>query len=235
MKKTLLFLLMVFVATLASGQEITVIATNNGIAPVPAFTLGKPAGLVLMRMNLTKHLEFAPDINFSLEDGKLWFADLWLKYSFNLDSAKKWTAVVGIDFPSQVGQAFTFDGERIHQSVVYGILKSSLNYAINENNSVMLDYWYTYTSKLKYGVKGSYLSLLYTWKKPFKKFTIASNLNLFYINYSDGAKGLSGSVTTKLTHTKTGLFISTQEMSPLIAQKVNTEWNVSFGITRKVF
>lgn len=222
--------------TYIEAQEITAITTTNGIAPIPAFTLGKPAGLIFFETKLNNHFSLSPDVSFSLKDGNLWFSDLWIRYSFNPDTAKRWTVIIGVDYPAYIGKS-TIDenGRMISKVANYPTGQLCIKRNINKNNSITLDYWYLQAIDMTDGIKGSYLSLSYGFKKSLKTFSFGSNLNVFYLNYSDKTNGFAGSITAKLSHNKSGLFVSAQGMSPIKASKVNADWNASLGISRKLF
>lgn len=236
MKSFVLLLVLFLGVTTLKSQTVTVITTTNGIAPIPAFTLGEPATLVFLNTNLSKHFSFSPDIAFSLKDGNFWFADLWLTYHTNLDSAKNWNMTIGVNCPSFVGGSTTdVIGNNVSTASAYSIGQLCLERKVGKSNLLVLNYWYLKAIDMSTGMKGSYLSLSYSIIKPIKDFSFALVPNLFYLNYSDGTKGFAGSLDAKFSHNKSGLFIAGQGMSPLVANKVKSGWNLSLGITRKMF
>ena len=237
MKKVLSTLVCIVIAITIRSQTTTVIFTNNGIAPIPAFTLGKPAGLAFVNANISKHIEIDPDVTFSLATGKLWFSDVWLKYSFWSDSTKKWLFTIGADFPSYFGQSYTdAAGKTIDQIVLYPTAQLKVKHTINKNLTATLDYWYTQATKIEYGTKGSYISLSTDWNKtlPKKVYSLELNPNVFYLTYSDGTKGLAGSFSVNLFHIKSGIFIGTQGLVPITVKSLKSTWNISVGLTRKL-
>lgn len=221
----------------ANAQTATFTFSQNGVAPIPAFTLGKPAGLVFFKTNLTKHLEFSPDVTFSLQDGRLWFSDLWFRYNFALDTANTWIATIGGDFPSYFGQPFTgARGENIDQILRYPTCQAKLRHLFKDGNFIAFDYWYTQAIEAEYGVKGSYISLSYNWTKPLgKDFSFNTIPNVFFLSYSDGTNGFVSSLDASVSHTKSGLFIDLLGLTTITANNVNPTWSVSLGITRKLF
>jgi len=237
MKKLFLFLFLLTAFTFISkSQTVTAIVTTNGISPIPAFTLSEPAGLIFVDTKLGKHFIFAPDITFSLKDGRLWFSDLWLKYELNLDLAKRWIAIVGIDCPAYIGQS-TIDnnGKKISKAENYPTGQFCIKHRIGEKNTVIFDYWYLQAVDMTTGIKGSYISLSFNLVKELKQLSFISNPNVFYLNYSDGTKGFVGSINAILCHNKSGFFISTQGMTPITTDKIKAAWNISLGITKKLF
>lgn len=235
--KNLVLLLVLFLGfTTLKSQTVTVITTTNGIASIPAFTLGEPAVLVFLRTNISKHFSFSPDITFSMKDGSFWFSDLWLRYHTDLDSTKKWTVIVGVDYPSFIGGSATNTaGKKISTTSIYPTGQLCLERKVGKSNLLVLDYWYLKATDMTTGIKGSYLSLSFYYNKPLKDFSFGLHPNLFYLNYSDGTKGFMGALDVKFSHNKSGLFFASQGISPLGADKVKSGWNLSLGITRKMF
>src|ERR1035437_9298410 len=83
-------LLFMFIAIFSFSQEDTISSkrklranasislNSNGIAPIPAFTLGKPA--IMMSMSLVKNrFSYDPTLGYGL-DLRPWFIDNWLHY-----------------------------------------------------------------------------------------------------------------------------------------------------------
>ena len=68
--------------------------TNNGISPIPAFNLGKPA--VIMSMNFgKKRLSVEPRMAFAIENVKPWSVGVFARY--NLVEEDAFTLRVGIN------------------------------------------------------------------------------------------------------------------------------------------
>lgn len=233
----LIFSFLVLAVKSALAQTATFIFSQNGVAPIPAFNLGKPAGLVFFKTNLGKYLEFSPDVTFSLKDGRLWFSDMWLRGNIPLDSTGRWIATIGVDFPSYFGQPFTGQsGEKIDQILRYPTCQAKLRRTFKGGNTITFDYWYTQAIEAEYGVKGSYISLSCNWNKSLgADFSFNAIPNLFFLSYSDGTKGFASSVNATVSHNKTGLFIDVLGLTSLTAKKVNPAYSVSLGITRKLF
>lgn len=229
------FATLLFLQT-ATSQTVTAILTNNGVAPISSFSSGQPAAMVFINTNISKHLEFSPDVAFNAKNGELWFTDFWLRYNW-FDSTKKWIYTAGIDFPSFFGQPSTNSrGEKINQIVVYGTLQGKIKRALNKNLSLTMDYWYMFCTDMRYGVKGHYLNLFGEWNKNVgNKFLLTTNPNFFYLNYSDGVKGFVGSCNLTMSHKKSGLFIGVLGVMPVTSKQVSKNWNVSLGITKKLF
>lgn len=237
MKRIFLLIFFGFLIPISSeSQTITVLTTTNGIAPIPAFTLGEPAALLILDTKLSKHLSLTPDIAFSLKNGNLWFSDIWLRYTFNPDTAKKWAFIVGLDSPSFVGESTTNEvGKEIKRAANYSTAQLCVKRNVGKYNSIILDYWYLWAFDMTTGIKGNYISLSFNFMKPFEKFSLMSNPNIFHLNYSDGTKGFVGAIDFKLTHNKSGLFLASQGTTPISAKTVKSSWNISIGFSRKMF
>lgn len=224
-------------AYVCKGQSSAVFSiTNNGIAPIPAFNLGRPSVSVFTEMKLTKNLSFCPDFALDATTGKGWYADTWLRWTQPLDSAGRWKAIVGFDW-SYYFQAFELGTNKaITQTVMYPTYQGKLIFSANSKSSFTTDFWYTYpiSSEKEYGVKGMYISTKYTYSSHLgKKFDLSSGVNLFYINYSDGSNGFAASYDVSINHSKSGLFFTPQLLHSLSSQtqtKVKPNWNLTLGI-----
>lgn len=114
--------------------------TNNGIALVPTFSLGKPAALFNFSLG-GKRLTFEPDIRFSLE-GKPWAFLFWWRYK--LVKSHKFTLNVGahpaLNFRTVVSPT---DGKQ--SIVVRRYLAGELvpNYALGKHISIGMYYLYS--------------------------------------------------------------------------------------------
>ncbi len=90
MKKTLLVLTCILIACPAFSERPdstrqqpsvsgAVTVTNNGIALIPTFTLGKPAALFDVAVRKGR-FSFEPQLTFALEGAKPWYFVFWLRY-----------------------------------------------------------------------------------------------------------------------------------------------------------
>jgi hypothetical protein len=243
MKKIIFFVTFLVIVIFSKSQTVTVVAANKGVGPIPAFSIENPAVLLFFNTKLGEkgiweHIEFSPDI--ALNSGsRLWFSDVWLRYNYygKNDTLKKTVYTVGVDFPSLFGQEYTLPtAEKINQLVTYFTVQGKIKRMVNKNLSLTLDYWYLRATNMKYGVAGSYISTSASWNKEVgKKFIFSANPNVFYLDYTDGTKGFVGSLGLTLAHKKSGLFIGTLGLTPITSKQVKSNWNVSLGITRKLF
>ncbi len=242
MKKVIIsfFAVVISISIYAQQQStVTVITTNNGIGLIPAFNLNDPATLVFAKLNLGKHLEFSPDAAMNTRTGTMWFVDSWIRWNQSLDTGNRWVATVGFDY-SPFFQPLEKNGETISQCVIYNAWQAKLRFFQNKKNTFTMDYWYNKTIKrdVAYGIKGSYLSLMYSREQSWEKWLAVGNTNTFFISFSDGSKGFGVSYDAMLMHKKSGIFAGAQLAHSLSARsstRMKTNWSVSVGVTRKVF
>jgi len=235
--KAIILSFFVLVTSVCCAQKATAIISSKGAAPIPSFSLGKPAALVFFNTKLSKNLEFSPDVAFDLESGKGWFLDTWLRWnqpldSKNIDSAR-WIGTVGFDW-SLFFQKFSAGFEDITQSVRYPTYQAKLQFLQSKKNTFTADMWYIYAVEKEYGVKGTYVSLCYNRNEERKKVTFGGNTNTFYLSYSDGVRGLAGAYDVYLSHNKTGLFAGAQFIHSFTVEGMKPVFSMQFGITRKL-
>lgn len=234
MKKYLLILASCIYIS-ANSQTIKAFVTNNGMGTIPAFTLGKPAGLVYMKGNITNHLEFAPNITFSLKNLKGWFLDAWLKWNQPLDKQKKWTATAGVDWSLIFRDVKIAGGEEtISESVRYPMVEGKLQFLPDEKTSFVFDYQYGWTMGNEYKDGGHYYSLQYSKDVDVKKFLLSNSLNMFYVDYCYDAKGFDVFFETAMEHKKTGLFIGAQIIQPITVKQTDFDYGITLGIRCKL-
>jgi hypothetical protein len=115
--------------------------TQNGIALVPTFSLGEPAGIVMLSMG-KKKFSFDPEFRFSLE-GKPWSVLFWFRYQ--AVKTNKFSLRVGahpaLNF---VTRPVTINGELQNAIVTRRFLAAELspNYFITKNTSIGTYYLY---------------------------------------------------------------------------------------------
>ena len=96
---------------------------NNGISPVPAFSLGKPA--LMTSLFLTKgRFTYSPEFNYG-SDGKPWVVNQWFRYQW---TQGKWAYRTGLNF----SLFFLLCSMRVYtfESVIFWIYDMLLNLAV---------------------------------------------------------------------------------------------------------
>ncbi len=115
--------------------------TQNGIALVPTFSLGKPAGIVMLSMG-KKKFNFDPEFRFSLE-GKPWSVLFWFRYQ--AVKTNKFSLRIGahpaLNFRTQ---QVTINGAVQDAIVTRRFLTTEIspNYSIKKNISIGAYYLY---------------------------------------------------------------------------------------------
>lgn len=234
MKK--LFLLAAFagITAFAKAQTtVTATVTTNGLAPVPAFKLGKPAAFFVFDTYLisTKRfsLEAAPDLGINLTNGQGWFGDTWLQANNKLDSAGRWTLSSAFNW----SLIFTRHPDGTTTSTPYPTGRLRLKFLMDRHNAFDFESWYTKAVPLRDGIQGNYTSFQYIRIQPLGTFTASATLNLFHLQYSDGTKGFARALSGSIAH-KSGLFIATQFTNRINATHVKAVHNFTIGYTRKL-
>jgi hypothetical protein len=203
-----------------------IMVTNNGISPVPAFSLGKPA---LMTAVFIKKggFTFSPEFNYG-SDGKPWVVNQWFRYQFD---KKKLTYRVGINHSLFFGrQTVVKDNKDILIAKLnqYGVLEAGLTYKLSAKNTISLTYWRSYG--LDYGsVKtGSFISLAGT----FSQIPLSNSLflqlrpNLFYLNNDIPFEGLFVSTIATVSHKKYPFSLFVQGVQPISSTPASKpNWN----------
>lgn len=111
--------------------------TNNGISPVPAFSLGKPALLTTLHVQKGK-FTFSPEFNFDLE-AKPWSVNTWIRYQ--IIQKKKWDFTLGNNFSlffKKNNPALTKEEFQLQR---YQALEFNLGYHFTKMRGINLMYW----------------------------------------------------------------------------------------------
>ena len=112
--------------------------TNNGFSIIPAFTLGKPAGFLDMKMG-NKRLSFEPQFRFALE-GRPW--SLIFIYRYKLVKKSKFQLTLGGHLPGLnfVTRTVSIDGIDENLSVARRFLAGEImpSYTLSKKSSIGL-------------------------------------------------------------------------------------------------
>jgi hypothetical protein len=196
--RLLFCLLFLFSALVSFSQEDTLIVKNkltanasvslnsNGIAPVPAFALGKPA--LMASLSLAKNrFSFDPTLAYGL-DLRPWFIDNWLHYKIINKPAFELRTGFNIScFFSQYTTApgFVLYGQRFFTFELAGI------YKISPVSSISLLCWNDRGQEPE-SLIGTYLALF--WDRSDinigKQLLLNLDMQLYYINYTGENDGL---------------------------------------------
>ncbi len=149
MQKSGLICVMIWIVIAGTAQTNqwnvfgNIILTNNGIDPVPAYTLDKPA--LMANVFMTKgNFIFNPQFNVSVTDFKPWSQTNWLLYKINL-SENTWLRVGGayaffykrdnINFPSRPNQLTQVVNQYLPTEI-------SFNHKFSDNLILNIQNWY---------------------------------------------------------------------------------------------
>lgn len=206
----------------------TITVTNNGIALVPTFSLGKPAAIFNLSLG-KERLSFEPDIRFSLE-GKPWSMLFWWRYK--LVKAHKFTLNLGahpaMNFRTVVSP---IDGRE--SLVVRRYLAGELvpNYALGKHSSIGMYYLYSRGID-RDATRNNHFLLLSGTLSNIK----LGNQLLFkitpqvYFLYQDGNQGYYAAAMATLSKRRFPLAISTiinKTIQSRIIGSKNFVWNLS--------
>jgi hypothetical protein len=235
MKKLFLTLAIISIVGAVQAQSITALVTSNGLAPVPAFKLGKPAAFFVFDGNLittkTFSLEAAPDLGINLTNGQGWFGDTWLQANKKLDSAGRWTFSTAINW----SLIFTHHDDGSTTSTPYPTGRVRLKFVMNPKNTFDIESWYTEAVPLRDGIKGDYISFQYTRTQPIgPAFAASATVNLFHLDYNDGTKGFARSIIAVLSNRASGVYIACQFTNDINATHVKSVHAFTVGITRTI-
>lgn len=233
---------LIFIFTLATSQEknenagnklkafASVTVNSNGIASIPAFSLGKPAiiasaGLIKGRFSYDPALAYGFDL-------RPWYIDNWLHYKFLAKPAFDMTAGFNVSsFFTQHNES----GETILRGERYFAFSMTAVYKISSNSSLAFAYWNDRGQESE-SLKGHFLSLTAerTDLSIGSSLLLSGNIMLFYINYDGNNDGLF--VAPKVSLSARGVPLSvffqvTQAINSNIEPFPGFRWNVGMGYT----
>lgn len=199
--------------------------TNNGISPIPAFSLNKPA--LMTSLSLKKdRFSFDPEFNYAL-DATPWTIDTWLHYSIPV---KRWT------FKSGVNLSHFFDRQVVDASTPlvvtrlnrYFVVQEIVSYKPTENISISGSYWNIMGAD-DYAVRRGHFAKLeaaFTNVKLFRVINTHFKPLLFFIKNSSPIEGWFASATVEFGYKNIPLFLATQVIQPLsVTPETKFNWN----------
>lgn len=240
--KTSLCLTFLFIFTVTFSQEETnssktklkasanVSINSNGIASIPAFSLGKPA--LIAGINLAKNrFSYDPVLAYSLEM-KPWFIDNWLHYK--IVSKPVFELRAGFNF-STFFSKIEVDDETILKGERYFALALEATYKVAPNSSLTFMYWND-RGQEPGSISGHFFNLVADRSdiRVGKSVLMAANVQLFYIGYDGNNDGLF--VTPKISAAVINLpftlyFQATQAISSNVEPWPGFEWNIGLAYT----
>ena len=203
--------------------------TNNGISPVPYFTLGEPA--LLTNLYLTKgRLSFSPEFNFDLK-AKPWSFNTWLRY--NLIRIKRYNFYLGSNFSIIFKRLDPKIFKEDLQAQRYQMLDIMMTYKIDQKK--MLSFYYWKTSTLDHlGITSSHFVMLALQIDNLlrsENTVISFRPSVFVINNTLPFSGLFMSQITKISTKKFPLSFSLQTVETLqSSEQAKFNWNVGVNV-----
>ncbi len=206
-----------------------IMVTNNGISPVPAFSLGKPA--LMSALNVKKGgFTFSPEFNFG-SDGKPWVLNQWFRYQFDKG---KMTYRMGINHSLFFGREKLLRGTTLVEVAKlnqYTALEAGLTYKLSAKNSLGLTYWRSYGLDFGSVKTGNFLSL----SGNFSQIPLSKSLflhlrpNVFYLYNAIPFEGLFVSTIATVSHKKYPFSLFVQGVQPIWA-KPSAKQNWNYGL-----
>ncbi len=203
--------------------------TNNGISPVPYFTLGEPA--LLTNLYLTKgRLSFSPEFNFDL-NAKPWSFNTWLRY--NLIRTKRYNFYLGSNFSIIFKRLDSKLFKEDLQAQRYQMLDIMMTYKIDQKK--LLSFYYWKTSTLDHlGITSSHFVMLALQIDNILKSentVISFRPSVFVINNTLPFSGLFMSQITKISIKKFPLSFSLQTVETLqSSEQAKFNWNAGVNV-----
>jgi hypothetical protein len=204
---------------------------SNGIAPIPAFSLDKPA--VIANVGVAKgRFSYDPGLAYGL-DGKAWYIDSWLHYK--IISRPKFELKLGVNFSSYFSPDTSLSGIKIKRSERYFTFSLTCTRKLSPSSSLSFDYW-SDNGQESMSIRGHFFDIVYDRSEIAlgQKALLGVNLMLFYINYTGNNDGLffSPKVSLGLRHFPASLFIqSSQAFSSDIVPFPGFRWNLGISYT----
>jgi hypothetical protein len=203
---------------------------SNGMASIPAFSLGKPA--IIASISLVKNrFSYDPTLAYGF-DLRPWFIDNWLNYKIIARPSFKLTAGFNIStFGSKYSlpEGSILEAQRYFAYALTGVFKTS------PNSSLTFAYWND-NGQEKGTLKGHFLNLVGERSDISigKNILLSAAVQLFYINYDGDNDGLF--VSPKISSTARNVpfsifFQATQALSSNISPFPGFRWNIGLAYT----
>ncbi|KPM46762.1 hypothetical protein [Jiulongibacter sediminis] len=202
---------------------------NNGISPVPAFSLGRPA---LMNTFYIKkgNFTFSPEYNFSL-DARPWVLNQWVRYRINQNQVYYGLGANFSQFYSRTDSEVN-GKKHVEQSMDrYMAFEALVGSQVSEKMGVRMVYWFS-TALDPSGVSSGHFAMASVPLGPFgspQKIHARITPNLFYINNTIPFKGWFTSAIGSLHAGKLPLSLFGQVVVPFQPDDVS-KFNWNFGL-----
>jgi hypothetical protein len=208
----------------------TVSLNSNGIASIPAFSLGKPA--IIASLSLVKNrFSYDPTLSYGL-DLRPWVIDNWLHYLIIKKPLFELTA--GFD-ASSFGSRHVYSEGSAWEEQRYFTFSISGVYKTTPNSTITLAYWND-RGQEKESLLGNYFDLEGS-RSNFrigKSVLLSAALQIFYIDYTGLNDGLfiSPKISTSVKGQPYSIFLQAiQALESNISPFPGFRWNIGVGYT----
>lgn len=194
---------------------------NNGISPVPAFSLGRPAlmsSFFIQKGGFT----FSPEFNYAL-DGKPWVVNQWLRYQ---KQKGRFTYRTGINM-----SLFFTRNEPNMKLNQYMALEGFMGYKLSPKSTLNLVYWHSRGLDPTAVKSGHFLSL----SASISQIPLTQSLyfdfrpSVFYIKNKVPFEGLFVSAITSVSHKKLPVSLFVQAVEPIWVEPAS-KFNWNYGL-----
>jgi hypothetical protein len=211
---------------LKAGANVSL--NSNGVASIPAFSLGKPA--IIASVSLTKNrFSYDPVLAYGL-NLKPWFIDNWLHYK--IIRKPSFELRTGVNFSTFFSENKLND-ETILRGDRYLAFEMAATYNFPSNTSLTLMYWND--NGIEPGtISGHFLDLIGEKRdiKIGKSILMSANVQLFIITYDGNNDGLfvSPKISFALRNIPFAIFWQgTQVLSSNIIPDPGFQWNIGLS------
>ena len=201
---------------------------SNGIASIPAFSLGKPALIASFAVQKNR-FSYDPVVSYGL-NMRPWIIDNWIHY--RPVSGPKFDLRAGVDFSMFFSHLDSVD-TRILQAQQYITFEIAGIYKISPESSLSAMYW-SDNGQDPGSLKGNFYNVVYDRSDigigP--EMIFSANIQLFYIDYTGNNDGLF--ISPRFAAVRKGLpltvfFQATQGIVSNIEPFPGFKWNVGLG------
>ena len=213
---------------LEAGAVISL--NSNGMASIPAFSLGKPA--IIASLSLAKNrFSYTPTLAYGL-DLKLWYIDNWLNYKLIRKPAFELTAGFNV---STFGSKYNLPDGSILEAQRYFAYALTGVYKFSAKNSLTIAYWND-NGQEKGSLRGHFINFVGERNDMNigKNVQLTAALQVFYINYTGNNDGLflAPKISSSVRNIPFSIFLQiTQALSSNISPFPGFRWNIGIAYT----
>jgi len=209
----------------------TVSLNSNGIASIPAFSLGNPA--IIASISLVKNrFSYDPTLAYGF-NMKPWFIDNWLHYK--IISKPSWELRTGFNISSFFSEYQLENDESILQGQRYFAIELTAMYRLSHHSSLTFMYWNDNGYETG-SISGHFFNLVgeRTDIRIGNNVLMAVSAQFFYITYDGNNDGLfiSPKISTSLKDAPFAVFFqATQAIISNVTPWPGFKWNIGVAYT----